>query len=180
MRTSVAVAAACGVLLAGAAQAAELKVLASGAVKEAYTEMLPRFEKASGHTIAVTWAGTVDIKKKIGAGEVYDLVVIASPEMDAFIKEGKVAAGSKADLVKSGVGVGVKAGAPKPDFSSAEALKKALLAARSVGYSQGPSGVYMVSLFEKMGIADQVKAKAKVTTPGVPVATVVRSGEAEI
>src|SRR5258707_6090296 len=100
--------------------------------------------------------------------------------MDGFIKDGKIAAGGKADLVKSGVGVAVKAGAPKPDFSSGDALKKTLLAAKSVSYSQGPSGVYMQSLFEKWGIADQIKAKAKITTPGVPVANLIRNGEAEI
>jgi molybdate transport system substrate-binding protein len=180
MKAKLVAAAACGLLLSGAVQAAELKVLASGAVKEAYTELFPQFEKSSGHKIAITWAGTVDIKKKIEAGEVYDVVVIAAPEMDGFVKDGKIAAGSKVDLVKSGVGVAVKAGAPKPDVSSGDALKKALVAAKSVGYSQGPSGVYMVSLFEKMGIADQVKAKAKITTPGVPVATLIRGGEAEI
>jgi molybdate transport system substrate-binding protein len=180
MKAAFAVAAACGLWLAGAVEAAEIRVLSSNAAKEAYIELFPQFEKASGHKIVITWAGTNDIKKRIAAGEIYDLIVIASPEMDAFIKDGKVVAGSKADLVKSGVGVAVKAGAPKPDFSSAEALKKTLIAAKSVGYSQGPSGVYMVSLFDKMGIADQVKAKAKVVTPGVPVATVVRSGEAEI
>jgi molybdate transport system substrate-binding protein len=180
MTSTFAIAVAGGLMLSGAEQAAELKVLASGAVKEAYTEMFPQFEKASGHKIVIIWAGTNDIKKKIDGGEVYDLIVIASPQMDDFIKDGKVAAGSKADLVKSGVGVAVKAGAPKPDFSSSEALKKAVLAAKSVGYSQGPSGVYMVSLFEKMGIADAVKAKAKVVTPGIPVATVVRNGEADI
>jgi len=180
MQAKLIAAAACGLLLSGAVQAAELKVLASGAVKEAYTELVPQFEKSSGHKVAITWAGTVDIKKKIAAGETYDLVVVASPEIDAFVKDGKIVAGSKADLVKSGVGVAVKAGAPKPDVSSGDALKKALLAAKSVGYSQGPSGVYMVSLFEKWGVADQIKAKARITTPGVPVATVVRSGEAEI
>jgi molybdate transport system substrate-binding protein len=180
LKTAFVVAATCGLLLSGAVQAAELKVLSSNAAKEAYLEMFPQFEKASGHKVAITWAGTNDIKKRIAAGEVYDLIVIASPEMDAFIKDGKVIAGSKIDLVKSGIGVGVKSGAPKPDFSSAEALKKTLIAAKTVGYSQGPSGVYLLTLFEKMGIADQIKAKAKVVTPGVPVATVIRSGEAEI
>jgi molybdate transport system substrate-binding protein len=180
MKAKLFAAAACGLLLSGAVQAAELKVLGSGAVKEAYAELLPQFEKASGHKVTVIWAGTVDIKKRMEAGEVYDLVMIASPEMDVLVKDGKVAAGTKVDLVKSGVGVAVKAGAPKPDVSSGEALKKALIAAKSVGYSTGPSGVYMASLFEKWGIADQVKAKAKITQPGVPVATVVRSGEAEI
>ncbi len=180
MNAKLIVAAACGLLVSGMVQAAEIKVLGSGAVKDAYAELIPQFEKASGHKVTVVWAGTVDIKKKIAAGEVYDLVMIASPEMDAFVKEGKVAAGTKVDLVKSGVGVAVKAGAPKPDFSSGEALKKALMAAKSVGYSQGPSGVYMASLFEKWGIANEIKAKAKITQPGVPVAKVVASGEAEI
>ena len=173
-------AAACGLLLSSLAQAAEIKVLSSGAVKEAALELFPQFEKASGDKITVTWAGTVDLKKKIAAGEVYDLVIVASPDMDAFIKDGKIVSGSKVNLVNSSVGVAVKAGAPKPVLKSADDLKKALLAAKSVGYSTGPSGVYIVSLIEKMGIADQIKPKAKVTPPGTPVATVVRSGEAEI
>ena len=176
MKSKFAMAVVCG-LLSSAVQAAEIKVLASGAVKEAAVELIPQFEKASGNTVAVTWAGTVDIKKKVEAGEVYDVVIIAAPEMDGFIKDGKIAAGTKVDLVKSGVGVAVKAGAPKPDLSSGEALKKMLLAAKSVGYSQGPSGSYLLTLFDKMGIADQVKAKAKVTQPGVPVASLLRSGE---
>jgi molybdate transport system substrate-binding protein len=180
MNAKLVVAAICGLQLSGAAQAAELKLLSSNVAKEAYTEMIPQFEKASGHKVVITWAGTNDIKKRIAAGEVYDLIVIASPAMDDFVKDGKVIAASKIDLVKSGIGVGVKSGAPKPDFSSAEALKKTLIAAKSVGYSQGPSGVYLLTLFEKMGIADQIKPKAKVVTPGVPVATVIRSGEAEI
>ena len=180
MKAKLVAAAACGLLLSGTVQAAELKVLASGAVKEAYTELVPQFEKSSGNKVTITWAGTNDIKKKIEAGEVYDVIVIAAPQMDGFVKDGKIAAGSKLDLVKSGVGVAVKAGAPKPDVSSGDALKKALVAAKSVGYSQGPSGVYMASLFEKMGIADQIKAKAKITTPGVPVANMIRNGEAEI
>src|SRR4029078_11318580 len=90
------------------------------------------------------------------------------------------AAGSKVDLVRSSIGVAVKAGASKPDLKSSNDLKKALLAAKSVGYSTGASGVYLVSLFEKMGIAGEIKSKAKVTTPGVPVATLIRSGDAEI
>src|SRR5690349_15786519 len=108
MKAKLVAAAACGVLLSGAVQAADLKVLASGAVKEAYNELIPQFEKSSGHKVAITWAGTVDIKKKIEAGEVYDLVIVAAPEMEGFVKAGKIANGGKADLVKSGVGVAVK------------------------------------------------------------------------
>lgn len=180
MKAKLLVAAACGLLVSGAVQAAELKLLASGAVKEAYAELIPQFEKSSGHKVAITWAGTVDIKKKVAAGEAYDVVLIASPEMDAFIKDGKIAAGTKVDVVKSGVGVAIKPGTPKPDLTSGEGLKKALITAKSVGYSTGPSGVYVASLFEKWGIADQIKAKAKITTPGVPVAALIRNGEAEI
>ncbi len=178
MKAKLLMAAACGLLLSGAVQAAELKVLASGAVKEAYAELVPQFEKASGTKVTITWAGTVDIKKKVEAGEPYDVIIIAAPEMDAFTKAGKIADGSTVDLVKSGVGIAIKPGTPKPDLSSGEGVKKALLAAKSVGYSTGPSGAYMVSLFEKMGIADQVKAK--ITQPGVPVAGLIRSGDAEI
>jgi molybdate transport system substrate-binding protein len=180
MRMHLVAAATCGLLLlSNGAQAADVKVLASGAVKEAALELFPQFEKASGHKVAVTWAGTVDIKK-VAAGEAFDLVIVAAPELDTFIKDGKITAGSKVDIVRSSVGVAVKPGAPKPDLNSGDDLKKALIAAKSVGYSTGPSGVYMQQLFEKMGIADQIKVKAKQTGPGTPVATVIRSGEAEI
>ena len=181
MRLHLVAAVTCGLLLlSSGAQAAEVKVLASGAVKEAALELIPQFEKTSGHTVTVTWAGTVDIKKKVAAGETFDLVIVASPEIDTFTKEGKIAAGSKVDIVRSSVGVAVKPGTPKPDLQSGDDLKKALLAAKSVGYSTGPSGVYMKGLFEKMGIAEEIKAKSKVAPPGTPVATVIRSGEAEI
>jgi len=173
-------AATAALFVVSSASAAEIKVLASGATKEAYLELVPQFEKASGHKVVTTWAGTVDIKKRIAAGEVFDLVVVAGPEIDEFIKQGKMAAGSRVDLMKSGVGAAVRAGAPKPDISSAEALKKAVLAAKTVGYSTGPSGVYMDALFERMGIAAQIKPKLKQTPPGVLIGTIVASGEAEI
>jgi molybdate transport system substrate-binding protein len=180
MKIKLLAAAACGLFLSNFAQAAEVRVLASGAVKETLTELAPQFEKASNQKLAITWAGTVDIKKKMAAGEVYDLVICASPEMETFIKDAKILGNSKVDLVRAGVGIAIKPGSPKPDLSSGDTLKQALLAAKSVGYSSGPSGVYLQSLFEKLGIADQIKAKAKITTPGVPVATLIRNGEAEI
>ena len=104
MKAKLIAAAACGLLLSGTVQAAELKVLASGAVKEAYTELIPQFEKSSGNKVTITWAGTVDIKKKIATGEVYDLVIIASSEIDGFIKDGKIVTPGVpvATLVRSG------------------------------------------------------------------------------
>lgn len=180
MKAKLIVAAAGALLTSSVVDAAEINVLASNAIKEAYLELAPQFEKASGHTVKTTWAGTVDINRRMAAGETFDLVIMAGNSLDRLIKDGKIVAGSRVDLVKSGVGIAVKTGAPKPDVSSGDAVKKALLAAKSVGYSTGPSGVYLQGLFEKMGIADQVKAKARQTPPGTPVATVIRSGEAEI
>src|SRR5215470_10127528 len=105
---------------------------------------------------------------------------MASPAIDEQIKLGRALAGSRVDLAKSGTGLAVRKGAPKPDIRSAEALKKTLLAAKSIGYSTGPSGLYMLSVFEKLGIADQVKGKLKQTPSGVFVGTLIANGDAEI
>ena len=105
---------------------------------------------------------------------------MSGPSIDEHIKGGKVVPGSRVDVAKSGVGVGVKAGAPKPDISTVEALKKTLLAAKSIGYSTGPSGNYVVGLFQRMGIADEVKPKLKQTPTCVFVGSIIASGEAEI
>lgn len=174
------VAATASLFLSYAASAAEIKVLASGATKEVYLELIPHFEQSSGNKAVATWSGTADIKKRIAAGEVYDVVIASAPDIDGFIQQGKMVAGSRINLMKSGVGAAVRAGAPKPDISSSEALKKTLLAAKSIGYSTGPSGVYLMSLLERMGIADQVKSKLKQTPSGVRIGTIITSGEAEI
>jgi molybdate transport system substrate-binding protein len=172
---------AAGVLLfAGAATAAEIKVLSSNAIKEAYLELVPGFERATEHKVATTWAGTVEIMKRMQAGETFDLIIMAGPSLDELVKLGKIVPGSRVDLVKSGVGVAVRAGAPKPDISSSDAVKKAVLAARSIGFTTGPSGVYLAGLFQRMGIADEIKPKLKQVPPGVPVGTIIASGEAEI
>ena len=180
MRLGIILAATATILLPNLASAAEIKVLASGATKDAYVELVPEFEKSSGHRVVTTWTGSANIRKQIAAGEVYDLVIVGGPEIDAFIQEGKVVPGSRVDLMKSGVGVGVRAGAPKPDISSSEALKKTVLSAKSIGYSTGPSGDYVVSLFERVGIADEVKPKLKQVPSGARIGTFIMSGEAEI
>lgn len=163
-----------------AANAAEITVLASGATKEVIVELIPHFEKSSGNKVAITWTGTENIKKRIAAGEVYDLVIVGGPVIDAFSQQGKVVPGSRVDLMKSGVGAAVRAGAPKPDIGSGEALRKTLLAVKSIGYSSGPSGDYVVSLIERMGIADQVKPKMKQVPSGTRISTIIESGEVEI
>jgi len=180
-RTTTLAAALAGTLIGtGMTQAADINVLASNALKEAYLELVPGFEKATEHKVATTWAGTNDIKKRMAAGETYDLVIMAGPALDELVKQGKIVPGSRVDLAKSGVGVAVRAGAPKPDISSGDALKRALLAAKSIAYSSGPSGVYMEGLFRRLGIADEIKPKLKQTQPGNPVGEVIARGEAEI
>ena len=116
---------------AGTARAAEIKVISSVAVKEAYLELVPAFERASGHKVTLIWSGTVDIMKRIGGGEVVDLVIVAGPTIDALTQQGRIVPGAL-PLARSGIGVAVKAGAPKPDISSGDALKRSLLAAKSV------------------------------------------------
>jgi molybdate transport system substrate-binding protein len=171
-----------GAMLIGAAtaHAAEIKLIASAAVKEAVADLIPAFESMSGHKVTAIWAGTEAITKRIRGGEVVDIVLIAAPNIDTLIAEGKVVAGSRADVAKSGIGVAVRAGQPKPDISSAAAVKAAVLAARSVAYSSGPSGFYLADLFRKMGIADQIKDKVKQTPSGVQVGQVVARGEADL
>ena len=165
---------------AGMANAVEITVLSTQATEQAYRELIPQFEKATGHTVKITYTGTLDAKKRIAAGEFFDLLIMASPEIESFLASGTLAPGSRVDLAKSGVGIGVKAGAPKSDISSTEAFKKTLLAAKSIGYSTGPSGNYVIGLFDKLGIAGEVKPKLKQTPTGVFVGTLVASGEVEI
>ena len=177
---ALALGAAGSLMLATMAHSAEIKVLSTQATEEAYRELVPQFEKASGHKVTTTFTGTLDANKRLAAGETYDLLIMSAPSIDEHIKTGRVVSGSRVDLAKSGVGVGVKAGAPKPDISTTEALKKALLAARSIGYSTGPSGVYMVGVFQRMGIADGIGGKFKQTPTGVFVGSIIANGEAEI
>ena len=174
------VAAAATLILPTMTFAAELKVLSTQATEDTYRELVPQFEKATGYTVTTIFTGTLDAQKRPAAGESYDMVIMAGPAIDAQIKAGKVASGSRVDLAKSGVGVGVPKGAPKPDIGTTEALKKRLLAARSIGYSTGPSGVYMIGLFEKLGLSDQVRDKLKQTPTGVFVGTIIANREVEI
>src|SRR6185437_10209912 len=121
---------ACALLLsslgATMAGAVEITVLSTQATEQAYRELVPQFEKATGHTVKTTFTGTLDVKKRIAEGQAFDLLIMSSPDIDAFITLGMLVRGSRVDLAKSGVGVGVKAGAPKPNISTTEAFKKTL------------------------------------------------------
>jgi len=177
---SVWIAAACLLLLQGVAEAADIRLFASGALKEAYLEIIPAFEKASGHKVRLEWSSTTEIRKRVSAGEIHDLVILGDSGTEALIREGKLVGATRVVFAKSGISIAVRAGAPRPDISSAEALRKALLAARSVGYSQGASGTYLVGMFQKLGVYDQVKAKANIAGANIPVGDKVATGETEI
>ena len=173
-----AVAATLAAVWAPAAGAAGIKMIASNAVREPYGELLPAFEKSSGHKVTVDWGGTVDIVKRVESGEIADIVIVPAARIDDLIAKGRLA--SRTDLVRSGVGVAARAGVPRPDVSSVEALRSTLLAAKSIVLSSGPSSLYMPTLFQKMGIADAVKPKIIQIAPGLGVGDTLARGEGEI
>lgn len=146
------------------AQAAEIRVLSTVGMQPATPELIAEFERSTGHKIAVTYGLAAVLKTKFLEGTPADVLLLTSPIIEDLAKQAKVAPGSKVDVARSGVGIAVKAGAPKPDISTPEALKKTVLAAKSVGYSkEGASGVAFARALERLGIADQVKAKYKDT-----------------
>ncbi len=165
------------------ANAADIKVLTAGAFKPVVLELVPDFERQTGHKVTVDNDTAGGLKKRIEGGEAFDVAVITPAVVDDLIAKGKIAAGSRVNLASVGVGVVVKQGAPKPDVSTVEAFKRALLAAKSVAYidpaSGGSSGIYIDKLLVRLGIADQIRPKAKLKKGG-HVADLIVSGEAEL
>ena len=171
---------------AGAARpaaAAEIKVLTAGAFKQVLVALLPDFERTSGHKVVVENDTVGALTKRIEGGETFDLAVLTPAAVDALASKGKLISGSRANLARVGIGVVVKEGAPKPDIGSLAAFKQVLLAAKSVAYidpaAGGSSGIYVAGLLDKLGIAAEVKPKAKLI-PGGAVAEHVARGEAEL
>jgi molybdate transport system substrate-binding protein len=165
------------------ANAAEIKVLTTGAFKQVVVALVPEFEKATGHKVVVDNGTVGQLIKRVDGGESFDVLVLNPRGIADYIQKGKIAAGSSANVAKVGVGVMVKAGAPKPDIGSVEALKDTLRKVRSVGYidpaSGGSSGIYVAGLLDRLGIAEEIKPKARLKTGG-HVSDLVVSGEAEI
>lgn len=162
------------------AMAAEMKVMADAGMRGAFDELVPQFERATGHKIVIQYGGGVTFKKQIEAGEEFDLVIIDSNEVDDLIKQGKIARDTRADIVRAGIGVAVREGAPKPDISSVSAFKNTLLNARSVTYApEGSTGRLLPQVFDRLGIAEQMKAKTKPNAL-VRVPQVVAAGEVEL
>jgi molybdate transport system substrate-binding protein len=176
---------AAALLVANSASAAEVRVMISGGLTAAYKVLVPEFERATGHTVLTAYGpsmGTTQnaIPVRLERGEPVDVLIMVGYALGDLAKQGKVVPDSRVDLVKSPIGIAVKSGAPKPDISSAETLKRALLAAKSVAYSDSASGVYVsTEMFGKLGIADEMKDKAR-KIPATPVAEIVARGDAEI
>jgi molybdate transport system substrate-binding protein len=176
---------AAALLLAGAANAAEVRVMISGGLTAAYKELVPEFERVTGNSVLTAYGPSMGttinaIPIRLERGEPADVLIMVGYALGDLIKQGKVVADSRVDLTKSLIGVVVKSGAPKPDISSAEALKRALVAAKSIAYSDSASGVYVsTEMFQRLGIADAMKEKAR-KIPAEPVAGVVARGDAEI
>jgi molybdate transport system substrate-binding protein len=165
------------------AAAAEIKVLTAGAFKQVLLAVLPDFEKQTGHKVTVENDTVGALSKRIEGGEAFDVAVLTPRAVDELTGKGKFLGGSRTNLARVGIGVMVRAGAAKPDVGSVEAFKKALLEAKSVAYidpaSGGSSGIYVAGLLDKLGIADQIKPKAKLKKGGY-VADLIVSGEAEL
>lgn len=150
------------------------------ATRQVLAELLATYEQQTGQRAAIEAVGGVDAAKRVQAGEAFDVVVLASDAIDKLIAAGAVVAGSRTDWVRSGVAVAVRAGAPLPDIGSEDAVRSAVLAARSISYSTGPSGVALAKLFERWGIAGEVAGRMVQAPPGVPVGSLVARGDVEL
>ncbi len=155
-----------------------IKILSGGAMRSLMMEIVPLFERASGTKVEIEFRLTSVLKKDIADGAVFDIALLPRPEIDELVKAGRIGEGATVDVTRSALGLAVRSGAPNPDISTVAAFKAALLAAKSISYSDGPSGAYVAGLLEKLGIAAAVKPKTKLTSR--PVAELVAAGEAEI
>jgi molybdate transport system substrate-binding protein len=160
------------------ADAAELRVLCTGAARDAFNELAPQFERTTGHKLVTHFGLPAELTGKINAGEPFDVIVLSS-DVEPLIKQGKVIADSRTVLGRTGVGVAIRQGAPKPDISTVDAFKRTLLNASSVSFSGGSSGAYFLSLLERLGIADAMKPKLRQGAMGGAVTPVAR-GEVEL
>jgi molybdate transport system substrate-binding protein len=158
-----------------------MKVLCTNGLKTVMLDLAPAFERTSGTKLVITWGSTNGLMKELDTGTSGDLAILTAETIDDLIKRGKMVAGSRIDLARSGIGIAVRKGAGKPDIGTPDALKHALLAAKSVAHSKtGLSGIYFPTVLARLGIADAMKSKIVIPEPGNPVGEVVAKGEAEI
>ena len=173
------------VLISSAVQAAEIHVISSGGFAAAYRALAPEFERKTGNTLVIGWGPSMGqttdaVPARLARNEPIDVVIMVGYALNQLVDQGKVSAASRVDLAQSGIGVVVRAGAPRPDIASVDGLRRALLAAKSIAYSDSASGVYIQKeMFKRMGIADEMAGKARMI-PAEPVGAVVARGDAEI
>ncbi len=173
----------CALLMAvgvEAVQAAEIRLLAANAVREPVMEIVAAFERATGHRVVPAWSGTAGIVRQLDEGQIADIVIVGSDAVDRMMSRGRLKADGRIDFARSGVGIAVRPGIARPDVSTPEAVKVAILQARSVAYSSGPSGVYVETLFKRLGIFDQVKDKLVRPPPSVQIGDLLARGEVEL
>jgi molybdate transport system substrate-binding protein len=161
------------------APAADITVLAGMGVVSGVSDLAPAYEKLTGHSIIVRFEPAAAMNDKINASEPADIAALQPAEVDNFIEQGRMVAGTRTNFAQAGVGVAVKAGAPRPDIGTVAAFKHAMINARSIGYSQAGSGLIAAAAMEKLGIADQLRAKTTFIN-GRPVAMAVAKGEVEV
>ena len=157
-----------------------LKLLSSMATRELLNELVAEYARSTGHAVEAESAGGVDVAKRVRAGESVDVVVLSSTAIESLMAAGSLLPDSRVDLVKSGIAIAAREGAAQPDVGSEEAVKRAVLGAKSLSYSTGPSGVYLEKLFERWGILEEIRGRIVVPPPGVPVGSLVVNGTVEL
>jgi molybdate transport system substrate-binding protein len=164
---------------AGAAQAAEIKVLCSTALKTVMQELVPQFERATGNKVVVEYGGSIPLQRQVEAGEQFDAIFLTIRQLDALIQAGKIAPGTRTAIARSGMAIAIHAGAAKPDIGTVDALKRTVVGAKSIAYApEGASGVYFMALAKRLGIVDKLKLKSE--NGGDAVGEAVASGAAEL
>src|SRR5471032_1294118 len=177
---------AAGMLLGAAAPAADIHVIATGALKGAFQRLQPEFEQTTGHRLLISWGPSFGsspdaIPSRLRRHEPLDVLIMVGPALDAQIAAGGIDAASRTDLAQTGIGIGVRQGAARPDIGSVDALRHVLLAARSIGYSEGASGSYIAhTLWKKLGIEQQVVSKVRIVDGKELVGEVIARGEVDI
>jgi molybdate transport system substrate-binding protein len=166
--------------MGGNASAAELKLLISNGMKEAVHDLAPQFERATNHKLSIRYGTAAFLQRDMDAGENFDVTVVPAPSIDAVAKAGKLDISTRSDIAHSRIGIAVRRGAPKPDISTVEAFKRTMLNAKAIAYATvGTSGVHFIAVCERLGIANEVRAKG-MTLPGGVLAEFVVKGEAEL
>jgi molybdate transport system substrate-binding protein len=160
--------------------ASPIRIISSMATRQLLADLVAQYRWTSAREVSIESVGGIDAAKRVQAGEPFDVVVLAGDAIDRLIEAGRIVPGSRVDLVRSGVAIAVRAGAAKPDIGSEEAVKRTVLAAGSLGYSTGPSGVHLARLFERWGIADAIQARIVQAPPGIPVGSLVADGKVEL